>query len=138
MYVSQYTYLGQIVLFEDKMEKEIQKRITNAWKKYWSLMHIFKSNVALYIKRKTFDICISPILTNGAQTWALTEKLVRKIRICQNKMERSMLKITWKDKMSIKTMRKQTGIADVTATMNHRMGTTGREKKKRQTVKNMV
>ena len=42
--VENYTYLGQIVTFREKMKKEIEARIRQAWKGYWalklSLIHI--------------------------------------------------------------------------------------------------
>lgn len=42
--VKEIPYLGQLIAFENKMEKEINRRIGLAWKKYWTLRHIFKGN----------------------------------------------------------------------------------------------
>lgn len=116
-YVNEYVYLGQTISFEDRLDKEISKRITNAWNKYWSLKSVFKSKMHIATKRKIFDSCISPIITYGSQTWAMTEKQIRSIRVQQNKMERSMLGISWQDKMSIKEMKSITKIADIITTI---------------------
>lgn len=42
--VSETIYQGQLISTENKHAKEIVRRITLAWKKYWSLKHIFKGN----------------------------------------------------------------------------------------------
>ncbi|XP_022833711.1 uncharacterized protein LOC111361551 [Spodoptera litura] len=36
-YVKEYIYLGQLISTEDCMKKEIERRITNTWKRFWSL-----------------------------------------------------------------------------------------------------
>lgn len=116
-YVSEYIYLGQLISFDNGLEKEINRRINKAWSKYWSLKHIFKGNTEQNIKSRTFDMCVSPTITYGCQTWALTKKLTNRIRICQNKMERSMLNITWKDKINLQELHNKSKISDIIATI---------------------
>ncbi len=36
-------YLGQIISFKEKTEKEINERINKAWKNFWSLKYKYKS-----------------------------------------------------------------------------------------------
>lgn len=36
-YVHEYIYLGQLISTEDCMHTEIERRIANAWKRFWSL-----------------------------------------------------------------------------------------------------
>lgn len=36
-YVDEYIYLGQIVSFQDRQGKEVERRIQNAWKSFWSM-----------------------------------------------------------------------------------------------------
>lgn len=117
-YAKDYLYLGQIISFKNKDEKEVNARINSAWKKYWSLKEIFKNKkISLPTKRRIFDICVSPTLTYGCQTWAISEKTIRKIKVCQNKMLRSLLNITWKDKMTLEEIYSRTKVADVTRTI---------------------
>lgn len=61
-YVEKYLYLGQIVGFENK-GAEIERRITNAWKKFWSLKKLFDPNLPAYVRKYIFDASILPILT---------------------------------------------------------------------------
>ena len=72
--VSEVEYLGQLLDFENATTKEVNKRITLAWKKFWSLKIILKGPFSNYHKSQIFNSCIIPTLSYGAQTWALTKK----------------------------------------------------------------
>ncbi|GBP62308.1 hypothetical protein EVAR_48481_1 [Eumeta japonica] len=87
-------YLGQTVSYNEQAPEEINKRITNGWKRYWSLKEIFKSiEMSLSIKRKIFITCILPVITYGCKTWSLTNHHRNKLERCQRVMERSMMGI---------------------------------------------
>ncbi|XP_050561583.1 uncharacterized protein LOC126912619 [Spodoptera frugiperda] len=66
-YVHEYIYLGQLVSFQARQEREVARRTENAWKSYWSMRDLMKGNLPLALKRKLMDVCILPILTYGAQ-----------------------------------------------------------------------
>lgn len=117
-YVEEAIYLGQTVSFNNKWDKEIQRRTALAWKKYWSLKDIMKSNIAVSVKSKVFDSCILPCLTYGCQTWALTKTQKTKIQVCQRKMERSMLGVTLREKIPNTKIRKKTKIKEVLLVAN--------------------
>ncbi|XP_063619666.1 uncharacterized protein LOC134792326 [Cydia splendana] len=117
-YVNQYTYLGQIISPEDQMTKEINTRICNAWKSYWSLKEVMKNpQIPIKDKTKVFNSCILPCLTYGSQTWALTEKHKKALQVCQNNMERSILNIKLRDRVRLTNIRSKTKVADVTYTV---------------------
>lgn len=111
-YVAEYIYLGQLISFKNHMEKEIQRRITSTWKKFWSLKTVMKSNVDIKIKQKVFDSCILPCLTYGCQTWTLTKKHEQMIEVAQRKLERSMLNIKITDRVPNLEIRKRSKISD--------------------------
>lgn len=105
-YVQKYTYLGQIISHNDLTSKEIEMRIGNAWKRYWTFKEIMKNKqTKTYIKRKLFNTCILPILTYGCQTWALTKAHMNKLEVCQKSMERSELAIRKLDKINQQKIR---------------------------------
>lgn len=117
-YVDEYTYLGQIIAPESQMQKEINIRIGNAWKKFWSLKEVMKNpHIPLTDKTTVFNSCILPCLTYGAQTWAFTNKQIRALGVCQNKMERSILNIKLRDKIKLTNIRSKTKVKDVTYTL---------------------
>ena len=94
-----YVYLGQhYSLNENNQDKEIQRRIMAGWAAYAKHRDIFKSNIAICLKRQVYNSCVLPAMTYGADTWSLTKQAQNKLAAVQTKMERSMLNITYKDR----------------------------------------
>ena len=91
---------------KEKAKKEIERRISIAWKKFWSLKHILKGKYTNKIKSIIFNTCVIPTMLYGAQTWSILKE-ENKIRITQNKMERSILNMKLMDKIPIMKIRKQ-------------------------------
>ncbi len=77
--VEEYTYLGQIISFKEKMGKEIERRISHAWKGYWDLKLVFKGSVKISSKIRMFEACVLPILLYGAQMWTVTKAQTRRL-----------------------------------------------------------
>lgn len=61
--VKEYKYLGQIISMRDCQTKEVNERISKAWKSYWALKVILQSNVSIEKKAKIINTCIKPVLT---------------------------------------------------------------------------
>ncbi|CAH2085229.1 unnamed protein product [Euphydryas editha] len=117
-YVEEYTYLGQVVSPTDLTSKEINTRIGNAWKRYWSLREIMKNKeISKAIKIRIYNTCILPILTYVCQTWAVTKAHNQNLEVCHRSMERSMLKIRKSDKIRNKYVRKITKLENITYTI---------------------
>ncbi|PSN53618.1 hypothetical protein C0J52_00905 [Blattella germanica] len=111
MYVQEYTYLGQQISFQDKMEKEIQRRITLARREFWALKFIILDHTVHTLSRtnkfNTLKVCVYPVLLYGCQTWTLTSKLKNKIGICQRKMQRKILGVTRRDRIPNTVLRQR-------------------------------
>ena len=60
-----------------------------------------------------FDSCVLPVLTYGAETLTLTRTFENKLRGTQRAMERCMLGITFRDKVTNQWIRQQTKVVDV-------------------------
>lgn len=116
-YVNDYVYLGQMMSFIKRLDKEVERRVNIGWKKYWALKHIFKSDLHISIKRKVFNACILPAMTYGAQTWAPTERHKTKLSVNQRAMERSMLNVRKSDRLRNEEVRKRTRVTDVITTI---------------------
>ena len=61
-----------------------------------TLWDIFKSNLAICLKRQVYNSCVQPAMTYGADSWTLTKQAPNKLAAAQTKMERRMLNITSK------------------------------------------
>ena len=89
-----YVYLGQHYSLKEKnQDQEIQRRIMAGWVAYAKHRDIFKSNLAICLKRQVYNSCVVPAMTYGAETWTLTKQAQNKLAAAQTKMERSMLNI---------------------------------------------
>lgn len=114
-YVNEYVYLGQIISPEDQTDKELEKRTTNAWRKFWSLKEVFKTKeIPTGQKFKVFNSCIIPIITYGCQTWGLTKKQHQKLNVCQNHMERSILNIKLRDRVKLSIIKEKSKTKTIT------------------------
>ena len=96
---------------ENTQDKEIQRRIMAGWAAYSKHRDIFKSNIAICLKRQVYNSCLLPAMTYGAETWTLTKQ-------AQNKLaDRSMLNITYKDRKSNIWVRERTKVIAIINTV---------------------
>ena len=82
------------------------------WAAYAKHRDIFKSNLAICLKRQVYNSCVVPAMTYGADTWTLTKQAHNKRAATQTKMERSMLNITYKDRKTNIWVRERTKFID--------------------------
>ena len=112
--VEGYVYLGQrYSLKENNQDKEIQRIIMAGWAAYAKHRDIFKSNLAICLKRQVYNSCVMPAMTYGTETWTLTKQAQNKLAAAQTKMERSMLNITYKDRKTNIWVREKTKVIDI-------------------------
>ena len=78
--VQGYVYLGQhYSLKENNQDKELQRRIMAGWAAYAKHRDIFKSNLAICLKRQVYNSCVLPAMTYGVETWArIHESVIRR------------------------------------------------------------
>ncbi len=81
-------HLEQIIAFQDRLDREIAIRKAKAGKSFWEMKPIFKSGIPLSLKAALLETCNYPLLTYGAQRWALTLTQLNKIFKTQLAMER--------------------------------------------------
>ena len=113
-----YVYLGQHYSLKEKnQDKDIQRRIMAGWAAYAKHRDIFKSNLAICLKRQVYNSCVLPAMTYGAETWTLTKQAQNKLAAAQTKMERSMLNITYKDRRTNIWLTERTKLIDTIYTV---------------------
>ena len=77
--VQGYVYLGQHYSLKEKnQDKEIQRRIIAGWAAYAKHRDIFKSNLAICLKRQVYTSCVVLAMTYDAETWRLTKQAQNK------------------------------------------------------------
>ena len=96
-----YVYLGQHYSLKEKyQDKDIQRRIMAGWAAYAKHRDIFKSNLAICLKKQVYNSCVLSAMSYGAETWTLTKQAQNKLTAAQTKMEISMFNITYKDRQT--------------------------------------
>ena len=87
------------------------------WAAYAKHRDIFKSNLAICLKRQVYNSYVLPAMVYGAETWTLTKQAQNKLAAAQTKMERSMLNITYKDRKTNIWVRERTKVIDIIHTV---------------------
>ena len=88
--VDKFTYLGSSVSSTEK-EKDIEPRLTKAWRAIDKLSIIWKSDLTDKMKRSFFQAVVVSILLCGCTTWTLTERLEKKLEGNYTRMLRAIL-----------------------------------------------
>ncbi|MGH0163180.1 UNVERIFIED_CONTAM: hypothetical protein FKN15_055638 [Acipenser sinensis] len=83
--VSNYVYLGQLVLATENQMCEISRRAKMGWSAFGRLSMVLKGKLPLCLKRKVFNQCVLPVLTYGCETWTLNAKMTKKLQTTQQK-----------------------------------------------------
>ena len=82
--VEEYKYLGRLLTPGNEMAKEIDERITSAWKRFGQYSTFLRDQrMPICLKRKIMDTVILPAMAYGAETWSLTSHQREKLAIIQ-------------------------------------------------------
>ncbi|XP_047994918.1 uncharacterized protein LOC125233097 [Leguminivora glycinivorella] len=112
--VLEYVYLGQTLqLGKNSFEREANRRIRLGWAEFHKLRGVFSSPIPQCLKSKVFDQCVLPVMTYGAETWALTAGLVHQFKVAQRAMERAMLGVSLRDHIRNDVIRHRTKVTDI-------------------------
>src|ERR1700744_3468331 len=95
-----YTDFNTLANKNDNQTAEVKRRVGLGWAAFRKFRLIFKSKMNNSLKRKVFDSCVLIVLTYGAETITLTKTSENKLRVTPRAMERSMLGISLRDKMT--------------------------------------
>ena len=91
--VGKFTYPGSSVA---STEKDIDKRLTNAWTAINKLSIIWKSDLTDKMKPSFFQAAVVSILLYGCTTWTLTKRLEKKLDGNYTRMLRAILNKSWR------------------------------------------
>jgi hypothetical protein len=87
--MDEFKYLGSTVNNSNNVSNEIRFRIMVGNKCYFSLINLLKSkNISRVAKCKLYRTVIWPVLTYGAETWAINKSDERKLMTLERKMLR--------------------------------------------------
>lgn len=107
-----FIYLGQKITKEGEWE-EVVRRCSLGWSAFNKYKHLLRSKVEIEHKAKLFRTCVLPTIIYGCETWTLSAKIIKKLRVTVRSMARIMLGITRKDKKKKQWITEQSLLVDV-------------------------
>lgn len=111
-FVNKYTYLGQEITADHKIDGEIQRRRCAAWHSFNNIKEVLKNTKDAEARTHLFNSTVLPALNYGAETWTMRECDKHKLTTTQRAMERQLIEVRLKDKIRHEEIRKQTKFKD--------------------------
>lgn len=98
--VDNITYLGSNINNDWDMSKEIKQRIEKARSVFYRMKKVLCSrNINIELKLRLTRCYIFSTLLYGAESWTLTETLLKKLQAFEMWVYRRLLRISWVDKV---------------------------------------
>ncbi len=106
--IPEFTYLGSTVA----KDAELQRRMAKASASFGRLRQRLWNNhhVSMKVKGKIYRAVVISTLLYGAESWTVYRRHVKKLHAFMMRHLRSILKITWKDKVTNKEILDRTGL----------------------------
>ncbi|CAM4928046.1 unnamed protein product [Rotaria socialis] len=112
LFVNKYTYLGQTITQDHKVEDEIQRRRSAAWFSFKNIEEIIKKTKNVTLRAHLFNSTILPVLNYGCEVWTMRESDKQKLQTTQRAIERRVLGIKLVQKIPNNIIRQRTKFKD--------------------------
>jgi hypothetical protein len=90
--VSEFTYLGSVLVIDSSCDKEIKTRLGRANATFGRLENIWKSKaISCRIKIRLYNSLVLPTLLYGAETWSMTVANMKRLEAAHHKWQRKIL-----------------------------------------------
>ena len=110
--VLEFTYLGSSISTNGCIDDEIQKRMAKASASFGRLRQRLWNNhrVSMRVKGKIYCAIVLSTLLYGAEAWTVYRRQVKKLHAFMMRYLRSIMRITWMDKVTNKEILERTGL----------------------------
>jgi len=103
--VDDFCYLGSY-----SCEKDVRVRIGKATAVFGIMRKIWKNkSISLKVKMRLYEVIVLSTLLYSAEVWPLTATLTKRLNAAHHRWQRSILGISWKDRVSNEEVRVRTG-----------------------------
>ena len=111
-YVLEFTYIGSTISSDGCIDDEIQRRMAKASASFSRLRQRLWSNhhVSMRVKGKIYRAIVLFTHLSGAEAWTVYRRQVKKLHAFMMRHLRSILRITWMDKVTNKEILERTGL----------------------------
>ena len=110
--VMEFTYLGSTISSDGCIDDEIQRRMAKASASFGRLHQRLWNNhhVSMRVKGKKYRAIVLSTLLYGAEAWTVYRRQVKKLHAFLMRHLRSIMRITWMDKVTNKEILERTGL----------------------------
>ena len=108
--VDGFCYLGSLMTTDGSCDREVKARIGRANAAFGTLEKIWKTNgCSLRIKLRLYEAIVLSTLLYGSETWPMTVANKKRLDAAHHRWLRRILHISWRDKVTNKSVRERTG-----------------------------
>jgi hypothetical protein len=87
--VEEFKYFGTTLTDQNSIQEEIKNRLKLGNACYWSVQNLLSSSLlSRGLKIKIYRTIILPVVLNGCETWSLTLREERRLRVFENRVLR--------------------------------------------------
>ena len=110
--VLEFTYLGSTISSDGCIDDEIQRRMAKASASFGRLRQRLWNNhhVSMRVKGKIYRAIVLSTLLYGAEAWTVYRRQVKMLHAFMMRHLRSIMRITWMDKVTNKEILERTGL----------------------------
>ena len=109
--VEQFEYLGSMITANGDNSKEVKRRLAMALKKLQQMRSLW-NGTNRNTKVRLLRTCIFPIATYGSETWTMNNSIEKYINAFELKCYRRILKISWTEKRTNKSVLEELKISE--------------------------
>jgi len=108
--VNEFCYLGSIIQDDSSCDKDIRARLGKSNGVFGRLTNVWRDNgLSLHTKIRLYEALVLSTLLYGAETWSMSVSNTKKLEAAHHRWQRKILKTSWKDMITNKTVRERTG-----------------------------
>ena len=98
--MKEFKYLGKVLCEGGGSSRDVQEIVKAGWRKWGEVNAVMKNKkdkkMGMRLKAKVYQTVVRPVLTCGAQCWAINERDERRLEVTEMNMLRRMLGVTRK------------------------------------------
>ena len=113
--VQEFTYLGSKMTTDGSSDADIKARLAKARQAFRTLRNLWRNgNISQNTKLRIFKTNVLSTLLYGAESWKITETVLKKLEVFQRKCLRSILRIFWPNVINNKDLYTRTSCSPIT------------------------
>ncbi len=106
---------------EAGVERAVRARASAAWGRWREISGLLVNhNIELRSRGRVYEACVRSALLYGAETWALTNRLMEVLCSCDQRMLRYMAGVRWQDGRSSGEVAEMCGVEDLSVELRQR------------------